>query len=50
MSDRIGVSLILYPIKKAVAREPGIGVFIGSSSPHTEGDRPPICMLLTHFQ
>ncbi len=28
MSDRIGVSLILYPIKKAVAREPGIGVFI----------------------
>lgn len=28
MSDRIGVSLILYPIKKAVAREPGIGGFI----------------------
>ena len=25
----ISVSLILYPIKKAVAREPGIGVFIG---------------------
>ena len=24
----ISVSLILYPIKKAVAREPGIGVFI----------------------
>ncbi len=24
----ISVSLILYPIKKAVARKPGIGVFI----------------------
>ena len=46
----ISVSLILYPIKKAVAREPGIGVFIGSSSSHTEGDRPLVFMLLTHFQ
>lgn len=50
MSDRISVSLILYPIKKAVAREPGIGVFIGSRAPHAVGDRPPICMILTHFQ
>lgn len=52
MSDRIGISYIvlLYPIKKAVAREPGIGVFIGSSSPHAVGDRLPICMILTHFQ
>ena len=46
----ISVSLILYPIKKAVARELGIGVLIGSGTPYTEGDRPPICMLLTHFQ
>ena len=29
MSDRIGVSLILYLIQEAVAREPGIGGFIG---------------------